>query len=222
MTVTKCLKKIIVLGQIFGYFPVQDISAPLPTFSYQSLRLLYALFSISGAIFLCVMQLNKAAQQKLDITQIDNVAKYFVATYVAAAFIALSRHWPALMKTWQRVEEDITEYHVPKNLNRKIAGLMLFFTITFLVEYTLHQTTRIYRVIECASDQDKAVKFFFGNLTLSHVFSHVPYNIPTSLVFHVSPILMYFFVCVSLIHILVLDLADGVCLYLHRLVCDGY
>ncbi|XP_030761276.1 uncharacterized protein LOC115886322 [Sitophilus oryzae] len=51
------------------------------------------------------------------------------------------------------------------------------------VEYFLHQASRIYRVAECQEDQEKAIKFFFSNLTLSHVFKYIPYSIPTSLVF---------------------------------------
>jgi len=55
-----------------------------------------------------------------------------------------------------------------------------------LVEYILHQASRIARALSCHTDTDKSMKFFFGNLTLSHVFDYIPYNIPTSLVFQVS------------------------------------
>lgn len=55
-----------------------------------------------------------------------------------------------------------------------------------LVEYILHQASRVARALNCHNDTAKSIKFFFGNLTLSHVFDYIPYNIPTSLVFQVS------------------------------------
>ncbi|XP_066138477.1 gustatory receptor for sugar taste 64f-like [Euwallacea fornicatus] len=129
------------------------------------------------------MQLNKALRSKMSIDQIDYIAKYLSASYVAIVFIELAKKWPKLIESWRQVEIDMKGYGFPKKLNKKISILMLFFMGTFLVEYILHQTTRIFRAVECHDDLEKSLKFFFSNLTLSHVFHYIPYNIPSSLVF---------------------------------------
>ncbi|CAG9768446.1 unnamed protein product [Ceutorhynchus assimilis] len=121
--------------------------------------------------------------KKIHWVLVDYVAKDAASAYVAILFIDLARHWPKLMLKWREVEQDMEGYRFPKGLNRKIILLLISFTSMFLVEFGLHQASRIYRVIECQTDQDKAVDFFFGNLTLSHIFDHIPYNIPTSLMF---------------------------------------
>ncbi|KAH1014070.1 hypothetical protein HUJ04_002965 [Dendroctonus ponderosae] len=129
------------------------------------------------------MQLNKAVKQSIGIDQIDYIAKYVSSAYVAIVFIGLARQWPHLMAEWTRVEQKMHKYGFPKKLNKQVTIIISFFITAFLVEYVLHQASRIDRVMECQSDKDRAIQFFFGNLTLSHVFQYIPYNIPTSLIF---------------------------------------
>ncbi|KAH1024038.1 hypothetical protein HUJ05_003602 [Dendroctonus ponderosae] len=183
MTISKCLKKLLLLGQIFGFFPVQDINKPTQKFACKSFRMLYSVFSMCGSLFLCIMQLNKAVKQSIGIDQIDYIAKYVSSAYVAIVFIGLARQWPHLMAEWTRVEQKMHKYGFPKKLNKQVTIIISFFMTAFLVEYVLHQASRIDRVMECQSDKDRAIQFFFGNLTLSHVFQYIPYNIPTSLIF---------------------------------------
>lgn len=132
MTISKCLKKLLLLGQIFGFFPVEDIDKPSQRFTYKSFRMLYSVFSICGSLFLCIMQCNKAAKQRIGIDQIDYIAKYVSSAYVAVVFIGLARQWPYLMEEWARVEQRMHTYGFPKKLNKQITIIISFFMTAFL------------------------------------------------------------------------------------------
>ncbi|KAL1497154.1 hypothetical protein ABEB36_008160 [Hypothenemus hampei] len=144
----------------------------------------YALFTITGSIFLCTMQVIKILNtKKIDLDQIDYVLKYLSSAYVAVIFVRLAKRWPKLMHDWNNVEIWMRSYGFPMKLNKRIMWLIGIFTIGFLVESLLHQASRIYRAWQCHEDDaEKAIKFFFGNLSLSHVFQHINYNIPSSVI----------------------------------------
>lgn len=131
MTITKALKKLVLLAQCFGFFPVLGISLPEQRFTYRSFRMLFSLFFLAGSVFLCVMQLNKAVRTKMGIDQIDYIAKYVSSAYVSVVFIELAKEWPKLMQSWRNVETDMKGYGFPRGLNRRITILIAFFMVTF-------------------------------------------------------------------------------------------
>lgn len=135
MTISKALKKLVLLAQCFGFFPVSGISLSEQRFTYKSFRMLYSLFSLMGSVFLCVMQLNKAVRTKMGIDQIDYIAKYLTSAYVSVVFIELAKEWPKLMKSWRNVEIDMKGYGFPRGLNKRITILIAFFMVTFSGTY---------------------------------------------------------------------------------------
>ncbi|KAF7272883.1 hypothetical protein GWI33_014361 [Rhynchophorus ferrugineus] len=183
MDINRTLKKVILLGQALGYFPVIDLNRN-PHFSVKSFRFGYAVFTMIGPCFMFAMQLVKAVTGSFTLFQVEKLSAYAGSAYACFVFIELATKWSRLMEEWRFVENNMKNYGFPKKLNRNIYLIVVFFVTMLLVEYILHQTSRIYRAKGCHEDHNRAIKFFLSNLTLSHVFHHIPYNIPTSFLIH--------------------------------------
>ncbi|XP_060517067.1 LOW QUALITY PROTEIN: gustatory receptor for sugar taste 64a-like [Cylas formicarius] len=130
ITITKIFTKVIVVAQVFGYFPLSGVLEADPTklrFSYKTPIAIYSILTLLGASFMLAMQLTKTIAIELTIFQAESLTYYAGSAYVGITFIDLAKKWPKLMADWEAIEKHMKNYGPPKGLNKKITILMVLF-----------------------------------------------------------------------------------------------
>lgn len=134
----KSFKKLFIMAQIFGFFPVQGISGPdyrSLCFSWKSIRVIYSLFAISGAFFLSLMQIHKMVTKEVNLMEINRFCFNSVGVIGGMLFLWLAKNWPRIMRYWNEVELSMRYYGWPKRLNTKLNMLTVVLMTMALSKY---------------------------------------------------------------------------------------
>ena len=134
----KSFSKMLVLAQIFGYLPAQGILGPdfrSLHFTWKSVRVLYAVLTIVGAIFVSVMQMHKIFVKGFELMEANRFFFNFSGVVGGILFLKLAITWPTLIKDWTSVEVSMLSYGWPAGLNRKLNTLLITFSVMGLGIY---------------------------------------------------------------------------------------
>ncbi|CAH1369044.1 unnamed protein product, partial [Tenebrio molitor] len=177
--------KMLILVQTFGFFPVQGISGPdfrSLNFTWKSVRVVYAVLTILGSTFITVMQLYKIVGKGLDLREAFRFSINFSGLISGCLFLNLAKNWPVLMKNWSTVDLSMLNYGWPAVLNRKLNILVAVFMGAALIEYILGQTDKLVLSLECNNTTADAITYFFRNMSYSHIFMLMDYDIVKGLI----------------------------------------
>lgn len=193
----KSFSKMLILAQVFGFLPAQGILGPdfrSLHFTWKSARVGYTVLTILGATFISGMQLYKIFAKGLDLMEANRFFFNFSGVIAGCLFLNLARNWPVLMKDWGTVELSMLSYGWPAGLNRKLNILLVVFVTMALsktnspnwflfhvnvlsVEYILVQSNKLVLSLECNNSTADAFTYFFGNMSYSHIFTLLDYDV---------------------------------------------
>ncbi|KAJ3654538.1 hypothetical protein Zmor_013717 [Zophobas morio] len=176
----KSFSKMLVLAQIFGYLPAQGILGPdfrSLHFTWKSVRVLYAVLTIVGAIFVSVMQMHKIFVKGFDLMEANRFFFNFSGVVGGILFLKLAITWPTLIKDWTSVEVSMLSYGWPAGLNRKLNTLLITFSVMGLVEHLLGQINKLILSLNCNTGVAEGFNYFLSNMSFSHIFSIMDYDV---------------------------------------------
>lgn len=120
--------------------------------------------------------------------------------------IDLARNWPKLMKEWVSVERSMISYGWPLDMDIRLKTMTIVFMsiaagieinlvvcshkISFLVEHTLVQTSKLIFAFHCTSTPQKAFEFYFVK-NGTDVFDFVPYALWKGILLQVNKMWLY-------------------------------
>ncbi|KAJ3633593.1 hypothetical protein MTP99_010531 [Tenebrio molitor] len=181
----KSFCKMLILAQVFGFLPAQGVTGPnfrSLYFTWKSARVVYAILTILGATFVTVMQLYKVFGKGLDLMEANRLFFHCSGALAGCLFLNLAKKWPALMKDWGNVELSMLSYGWPAGLNRKLNILLVAFMGTALIEYIFGQSNKVDLSLECNNSTADAFTYFFRNMSFSHIFVLMDYDIVKGLI----------------------------------------
>nr|CAL23142.2 gustatory receptor candidate 9 [Tribolium castaneum] len=196
----KSYSKMLILAQIFGFFPVQGVRGPdfrSLRFSWKSARVVYALFTLLGTFLISGFQMQKIATKGLDLLEANRLFFFLTGVMASLLFLNLAKRWPKFVKDWCVVDATFASYGWPKGLNKKLNTLTVVFMLialgehwlsryswakVFLVEHILVQTNKLVLALECNNTTAEGFTYFLGNMSFAHIFALVEYDIFKALV----------------------------------------
>nr|XP_015836175.1 PREDICTED: gustatory receptor for sugar taste 64e-like isoform X1 [Tribolium castaneum] len=181
----KSFAKVVILAQIFGFFPAQGILGRdfrAIHFTWASARVGYTIVTILGATFVTVLQLHKIFAKGLNVIEANRLFFYCSGLASGYLYLKLAMKWPRFMKDWSCVEVMMASYGWPAGLNRRLNVLLAVFMSLALIEYILMQTNKLVLALECNNSTSEGFDYFFGKMSYSHIFSLMDYNIVMALV----------------------------------------
>ncbi|KYB27367.1 hypothetical protein TcasGA2_TC033212 [Tribolium castaneum] len=177
--------KMLILAQIFGFFPVQGVRGPdfrSLRFSWKSARVVYALFTLLGTFLISGFQMQKIATKGLDLLEANRLFFFLTGVMASLLFLNLAKRWPKFVKDWCVVDATFASYGWPKGLNKKLNTLTVVFMLIALVEHILVQTNKLVLALECNNTTAEGFTYFLGNMSFAHIFALVEYDIFKALV----------------------------------------
>lgn len=126
------MRNILLTVQVFGFMPVIGIWQPQISrvkFSRISWRMLYCLLTLFGAVFLSGLQLKKIFSVAIKMRDIHRFCLYVMEVCSCLLFIMVAKKWAQFTKIWNKVDQAMSRYGWPTELNRKINCITIVFVV---------------------------------------------------------------------------------------------
>ncbi|XP_058817461.1 gustatory receptor for sugar taste 64e-like [Topomyia yanbarensis] len=191
------IRPIIVLGQVFGIFPVLGYGAAEASkihFKVFSLRMFYTLLLQLGASMMSGFSLATFWTTGVEFSKILSWMFFTVNLLITLGFTGLARNWSKLMVEWENTELSLPQR--PKlsasnsRLRRKAKIIMSTLMFSALFEHILAKPAGLYRAYKCG----------IKNLVEAHLmqafpelFSFIPYDIYLGFVCQVITSILTFY-----------------------------
>ncbi|CAO1392130.1 unnamed protein product [Diamesa hyperborea] len=189
------IRPVLIIGQIFGLFPLYGISSKNPkniTFKWISLRTFYSFCALLCSMFaLCLVFYQQYQLGPLTASNIIGIIFYGNCAFICLLFFCLSLKWRTIVLKWTQMEMIFLtdRYKMSKNtwsIKKRVkvcVSLLLFFA---MIEHLLSVAVRLFEINHkndfCNNTNSSIVDDYIQN-HLSHIFTVIPYYTFIGLIF---------------------------------------
>lgn len=179
-TFHEAIKPILVIAQLFGVLPVENITAKDPStmkFRWKSLRFFFAVFVTLCCGIEAILTIYWTLRKRVEFGKMVYLVFYVTNFLSFVCFLILARNWPTLMVKWHEVERKLPPPRTKSERRsllvrmRSIAAIIL--TIS-LIEHILSIVSSIAIVKDCPNITNIMKAYFVKSFP--HVFSFVRYT----------------------------------------------
>ncbi|KAH8386646.1 hypothetical protein KR093_001649, partial [Drosophila rubida] len=158
---------VLVIAQCFSLMPVCGIYAATAQglrFSWRSWRTWYSLLCICSISVDTIFTINMTAHSLLDVRNVEPIIFHICNLLGACVFLQLARKWPALMRHWAAVEQQLPRHQSwrqREQLARRIQHIALLLLSLSLMEHLLSIIAFVYHDF-CPTRKDPIESYLYG------------------------------------------------------------
>ncbi|KAH8270679.1 hypothetical protein KR044_005707, partial [Drosophila immigrans] len=158
---------VLVIAQCFSLMPVCGICAAGAQglrFNWRSWRTWYSLLCICSIGVDSIFTINLATHTQLDVRNVEPIVFHVCNLVGACVFLQLARKWPALMRHWAAVEQQLPRHkswRQREQLSRRIQHVALLLLSLSLMEHLLSIIAFVYHDF-CPSRRDPIESYLYG------------------------------------------------------------
>ncbi|EDW62286.2 uncharacterized protein Dvir_GJ16715 [Drosophila virilis] len=170
---------VLVLAQCFSLMPVRGVRAASAQglyFSRHSWRTWYSLAYICCTSVDTLFTINLAVHGTLDVRSVEPIVFHGSILWGSYHFLQLARRWPALMRRWAHVEQQLPGYEnwrQREHLTRRIHSVSLALLTLSLMEHLLSILSAVYHDY-CPMRKDPIESYLYADA--QQLFYVFPYS----------------------------------------------
>ncbi|XP_044268678.1 gustatory receptor for sugar taste 64e-like [Tribolium madens] len=175
-TTHNCLKKVLLLAQIVGVFPLNHLNDDPENleFRFKSWKVLYTSLISFGYLFCATFSFYKAFKIGILLNQLITPLFFFHSFMTSVLFSQLASKWPLFLNEWTKIENNLLKhYKTTTDLHKKISYSASAMIFVALLEHSLSMLNYVYSS-KCENNSTGAEYFF--KKQFHYVFTYMPYH----------------------------------------------
>nr|XP_015835199.1 PREDICTED: chymotrypsin-like proteinase 5A isoform X2 [Tribolium castaneum] len=191
-TTHNCLKKVLLLSQIVGVFPLNHLNEEPEKlhFTFKSWKVLYTSLTSFGYLFCASLSFYKAFKIGILLNQLSkckNKSKhkpscvsvtplfFFHSFMTSVLFSQVASRWPLFLNEWTKIEINLLKhYQSTTDLHKKIRYSAFGMIFVALLEHCFSMLNYVYSS-KCENNSTGVEHFF--KKQFHYIFTYMPYNI---------------------------------------------
>nr|CAL23173.2 gustatory receptor candidate 40 [Tribolium castaneum] len=176
-TTHNCLKKVLLLSQIVGVFPLNHLNEEPEKlhFTFKSWKVLYTSLTSFGYLFCASLSFYKAFKIGILLNQLITPLFFFHSFMTSVLFSQVASRWPLFLNEWTKIEINLLKhYQSTTDLHKKIRYSAFGMIFVALLEHCFSMLNYVYSS-KCENNSTGVEHFF--KKQFHYIFTYMPYNI---------------------------------------------